>query len=139
MKHFVVNRGFVLVLNRGEELIDRLTNFCSSNNISSGWVNGLGAVSWLKLGFYNLDVRKYEYSEITQNLEITSLSGNISTNGGEKAIHLHGSFSDDDMRSYGGHVAEAIISGTCEIYLSSWVNKFERKYDPDTGLNLLAT
>ena len=71
-------------------------------------------------------------------MEITSLQGNVAWDGDEPVIHLHGTFSDESMQAFGGHIKELQVGGTCEILLHRWYkDALTRQADPATGLNLL--
>jgi len=125
-------------LDKGERLIESLIKLVKQNEINGAWLNGLGAVKWAELGFYDLPNKKYEWSKINRPLEILSLEGNIAWINNEPIIHIHGSFSDDKMQTLGGHVKELEVGGTCEIIINT-LNSSEllRLHDEDTGLNLL--
>jgi predicted DNA-binding protein with PD1-like motif len=130
--------NWLLRLEKGELLVESLTKLIKDENIRGAWVSGLGGVSWAELGFYSLDTKQYKWKKFEQALEITSLQGNIAWSGEELVLHLHGTFSDDNLQAYGGHVKEAEVAGTCEILLHRWYKPgLERSEDEETGLKLL--
>lgn len=128
---------YVLKFERGEEVVEALKQFCKKENISSAFFQGLGACSYLKLASYNLSEKNYEEREFNQNLEIANLVGNISTADGELVIHMHGTFSDHELRALAGHVLAVIISATCELMLTKFSKPMTRKLDPEIGLKFL--
>jgi hypothetical protein len=75
--------------------------------------------------------------KIEEEMEITSIIGNIAMLDDEYKVHAHITLSDRNMKVIGGHLNKAIISGACEIFLTKLDYKLSRKYDHDTGLNLL--
>lgn len=126
-------------LNKGDLLIDTLVKLAKQHNINGAWINGLGAAKWVEVGFYDLPNKKYNWSKINQPLEIVSLQGNIAWEDNVPIIHIHGTFSDHDMKTYGGHVKELEVGGTCEITLSILSDsKLLRYHDENTGLKLLS-
>ena len=66
-----------------------------------------------------------------------SLVGTITTKDGEFYAHLHMSAGDTEGRVLGGHLNEAVISATCELVLEIMDGTVERRFDPETGLNLM--
>lgn len=42
----------------------------------------------------------------------------------------------DDFSTFGGHLNECRISGTCELHLIKFPESIGRQYDPVTGLNI---
>jgi predicted DNA-binding protein with PD1-like motif len=57
--------------------------------------------------------------------------------GKEIIIHAHASFADKNMHPLAGHLVEAKISGTAEIFLTK-TKKLEKFYDQKTGFKLFS-
>ena len=51
-------------------------------------------------------------------------------------VHVHGTFGDKDMKTVGGHVVSAVVSGTLEIFFTKTQALVKAK-DPETGLQVL--
>lgn len=131
------NIGYVIRLEKGERLVEKLTEFCKEKNIHSGIFNGIGAVLAAEIGFYNLGKKEYEFKKFNQLLEIASLIGNVSLVDGEPFLHIHVVVSDNNFQCFGGHLKEAIVGATCEVYLTDFELTLVRKFDSEIGLNLL--
>ncbi|CAN5607372.1 hypothetical protein BH23PAT1_BH23PAT1_4560 [soil metagenome] len=85
-----------------------------------------------------MNARQYIWKKLDRLLEIVSLHGTLSWDGKEPHAHFHGVVSDEDMRTYGGHVREMEVGGTCELFVHVWNSaKLKRSDDPETGLKLL--
>jgi predicted DNA-binding protein with PD1-like motif len=128
---------YVLRFDRGEEVINQLLSFCKQEKIVSGFFVGLGACSFLKLASYNLEAKKYEEKEFSQDLEIGNLTGNIAHMDGELIAHMHGNFSDANLKAIAGHVMLMKVGGTCEIMFTKFDQPMNRNFDTETGLKLL--
>ncbi len=138
MKHVHNDNNWIIRLNKDERLMELLQKFVSEHNIHSAWISGIGGAQWVKLGFYDLKAKQYQWHEFSELLEIINLSGNIAWQNGKPVIHIHGTFSDRHMKAIGGHVKELVVGGTCEIFLSHWQgDQITRFTDNNTGLNLL--
>jgi len=131
------NRGYVLRLNKGEEIMETLTRFCVDNKIGSGLFSGIGAVLNAQIGFYHLDKKEYSFKTFEKPLEIISLIGNVSLVDHEPFLHVHVVLSDENYRAYGGHLKEAQVGATCEVYFFETEININRKLDEDIGLKLL--
>jgi len=130
--------NYLIRLDKGELLVESLTDFVKQQKIAGGWVSAVGAAASVELGFYVLEAKEYHWKKFEQLLEITSLQGNVAWKGEEPLLHLHGTFSDENMQAIGGHVKELEVGGTCEIFLHIWnSDQLTRYQDPETGLNLL--
>ena len=55
---------------------------------------------------------------------------------GEYYAHLHMSAGGADGSVVGGHLNRAIVSATCEMFITILDGTVERRFDGDTGLNL---
>jgi predicted DNA-binding protein with PD1-like motif len=128
---------YVITFKRGDEIISSLKDFCVEEKISSAFFHGLGGASYLKLAYFNLENKKYEEKEFSQDLEIATINGNIAVFENDLSVHAHGTFSDQEMKCLGGHVVSMRTGGTCEIMLTKFNQSMTRKLDPDTGLKLL--
>ncbi len=126
------NNTYIIRLEKGEELISCLGNFCQDQEIEGGTLIAIGATSHAKLGYLPAGSTQYQDKTFEGAFEVASLSGNIS----EDKIHLHAVISNADFQTFGGHVFELIASPTLEITLHKF-EKLTRKMDQKTGLTLL--
>ena len=130
--------NWLVRLHKGDLLIKSVAEIARKENVAGAWVMGLGAAAWAEVGFYDLKKQEYRWKKLDKTLEITSLQGNIGWEGDEPAIHIHGTFADENMQAFGGHVKELEAAGTVEILLHRWYDsKIQRKHDGETGLKLL--
>ena len=125
------------VLKRGQEIVGEIISFCSRNSIKSAYFSAIGAVSSVELGFYDIHRKQYRFKKFDEDLEVDSIAGNIAVIDGELVLHAHSTFSDSEMRVIGGHLKSAVVSGTCEVFLVPLRQDLVRKFDGDTGLNLI--
>lgn len=132
-------KNYLLRLFVGEDILESLQKFCHyHSNIGFGRIQGIGAVSAAKLGFFN--GTNYLVNSYSENLEIVSLSGNISVNEeeGGHIVHIHGVFGRKDGSCIGGHIFPGCtVSATCEIQIQVLEPKVVRKKDLNTTLKLL--
>lgn len=138
MKYRHDGYNYIVRLKKGDKLIESLTRLAKEQNIPSCWVSGIGGAESAELGFYDLQAQEYRWSKVNEPLEIASLQGNITWVDTEPAFHIHGVFAKRDLSTVSGHVREAIINGTCEIFLHRWYGEnLTKTIDPHTGLKLL--
>jgi predicted DNA-binding protein with PD1-like motif len=127
--------SFLIRLLKGEDILLSLQGICEKfPEIQAGWINGIGAVSQAKFGFF--DGEKYIETVLEENLEVLSLIGNISEN---QIVHLHGIFGKLDGNCIGGHILPGCITSvTCELEIMVFQPKISRVLDPVTNLKLLS-
>jgi len=128
---------FVLSLDNHVEVVEALAAFCSEKGILAGSVNGLGAVGEATFRFLDPATMKYVDKTFTEQMEITSLIGNISQKDGMPYLHLHLTASRRDYSCIGGHLLTARINGACELFVESYPEQYVgRRVDVETGLNM---
>ena len=137
MEYKKTDECWVIVLRKGERIIEKLTDFIETEGIRSGHLNAIGAVSEVELAHYNLEKKRYNTKQFSQALEIVSLMGNVTMKGNESIIHCHIVVGTNEMNLYGGHLKEATVAATCEIIFNELEEVVYKEQDEDTGLNLI--
>ena len=84
-----------------------------------------------------MHTREYKELNFTGTYEILSLTGNLTRMNNEPYVHLHITVGDEDCRSFGGHLVEARISATAEIFIHLLDTELSRIRDNEIGMNLL--
>ena len=106
------------------------------NNIRLGTVSGIGAADKATIGLFEPATKKYHSRELTGDMEITSLMGNISTQERDVYLHLHATLAGSSHQAIGGHLNSAVISATGEIVIDVIDGNVDRKFSQEIGLNL---
>jgi hypothetical protein len=128
-----IDHYYLIRLEKGEEIIETLTNFCRQNKIFSGYIQGLGAVLDAELALYSLSQKKYFTKIFQGDYEIINLFGTIS----EPKLHLHLTLGDQEMRTFGGHLKKGIVSVLAEIILVPGSLTIKRKMNLEIGQEVL--
>ena len=136
MQYRVFGDTYVVRLQRGEEVLACLRGLCEKESISLGTVSAIGAVNHVVVGVYRVDEQKYVANTFDGVMELTSLMGNITEKDGEPYLHLHATFGDLTGKVIGGHLNEAVVSATCELFVRKVEGHVGRRLDPETGLNI---
>lgn len=137
MQYQDTNRGYLVVINKTEDVISTLTDFAKAKNISNGVFRGIGAVESLTCGYYNLSEKEYHFKKYEQMLEVVNMTGNVMLKDGEPFIHVHGVFTDETNNAFGGHIKEMTVGVTLEVYLETLDSNCDRQRDEDIGLFLI--
>jgi len=137
MKQFDLGGDLLLVVDRGEELHTQLNNWAQQSSCKSAWLTGLGGASGITLGYYDLAGKTYHWQTFDEELEILSLTGNLSIVDGQPFWHIHGTFGRADYSVIGGRIKELTIGLTGELHITPLAPDITREYDAATGLKLL--
>jgi predicted DNA-binding protein with PD1-like motif len=128
---------YILRLETGEPVIETLAAFLREQEIRFANVSAAGAVEWLRLGYWNSRSAQYQYRDLEEQLEVVSFQGNAALKDGAPFLHIHGVFGRQDFSVYGGHVKEARVRPTLEVWLRTENVPVRRTRDEATGLDLL--
>jgi predicted DNA-binding protein with PD1-like motif len=137
MQYRKIEQIYVLRLEIGEEIITQLKNFCKELEIGSGKVSGIGVVRRATISYFDLPSGDYLHRDLSGNMEMTSLMGNISIMDGEPFPHLHVTLADKDFQLVAGHLSAGEIGVTGELVVEPFAETIERKINQESGLNLL--
>ena len=138
MKYRVYGDDYVIVMEKGEEILQVLTEVCRREQILLGTVTGIGAVGEVTLGVCNTEKCGYESRTYTGDFEIASCSGNISTMDGKTYLHIHMAAGNTEKgQCHGGHLNRGVISLTGEFFVHRIHGAVDREYSPEIGLNLI--
>ena len=138
----VTSRGeYVLRLERNEDVLPTITDFCTRKGILSGSFRAIGAVKDAKIGYYDLSKKEYGSKLYTDEMEVASMTGNVAQVDGKPFIHAHavlsGIAAGTENQPIGGHVFEAKVAVTLEVHLVAFNESISRSLDDDIGLKLL--
>ena len=127
---------FVVSIDNHQEMVAALAAFCEEQGILAGEVTGIGAVNHAVLRFLDPATKKYVDKTFEEQMEISSLVGNISEKDGKVYLHLHANFGRRDYTVIGGHLLCCTLNGACELVVKKFGCKVGRRFDESIGLNL---
>lgn len=80
---------YIVSIDNHTEIVKALNAFCKEKGIRSGSINGIGAIGELPLRFFNPKTKAYDDKTFREQMEISNLTGNISSMDGQVYLHLH--------------------------------------------------
>lgn len=136
---FTTAHHYLIRFDSDENVWDLLIEFCKQTALTTATFQAIGASKQITLSYYDLSKKEYLDTTITEDLEILTISGNISLLDKKHIIHAHGTFGKKDLSVIGGHIKKLVISATCELVLIPLKTPLTRRFDEKTGLNLLSS
>lgn len=133
------SKGYVLKLEPGEDLQETLGAFVTQKRIPSAFFQGIGALTEVELGYFDLAKNDYEKHSFGGHYELITASGNISVEADVPFVHTHVVLSDEKCQAIAGHLFKGIVAITVEIFLFPMDIALLREKDPKMnfkGLNL---
>ena len=138
MEYRKFGNDYVLRIDKGEEILQTVSQVCEKEGIRLGTVNGIGAVGDVTLGVFNREKFQYESQTYKGDFEIASCMGNISTMNGNTYLHIHMAVGNPEKGEvHAGHLNRGIISLTGEFFLHQIEGETDREYSSEVGLNLI--
>jgi uncharacterized protein len=129
---------FALIFETGDEIASVLQQFSKHQNLGGSSFKAIGALSYAKLGWFNLQTKKYDPACVLQEqVELLSLIGDIALKDGVPQVHAHVVVGRSDGAAYGGHLLEARVRPTCELILTESPTHLQKKLDPEVGIALI--
>ena len=135
MNYRKVNDKFFVSLQTGDLINESLRLIAVEENILNAWINGIGAIDNVKVGYMDVNNKKYQKRNFDEHYELLSLIGNITYKDGEPFVHTHVTFSNTECNVFGGHLFDAKITATGEIVLSLADSKIDREYNDNVGIH----
>jgi len=129
--------GWILRLDRGEEIVGSLATFAEREGIRAGFLSAIGAVGEAELGFFGPERGVYDRRTFTGDHEIGALTGNFSELEGRPFPHCHVVLSGPDFVAHTGHLFRGVVTVTCEIQVVTDPGVLRRVARPDLGFNPL--
>ncbi len=130
---------YVLVFAKNDEIISGLTEFAQKYNVTAAHFKGLGDAMRAKVGWYEKSNKQFKVIPIDQPAEITSLIGNITMNNGKPVVHAHINLADSNGMVHGGHLLEAFIFPTLEVFVTVEPTTMYKKMYEEAGAFVIDT
>ncbi len=126
-------------IGKGEDVIPELKKIAKELRIRGGSIVLLGALSEAKLGYYDMEKKKYEELPLKFDglLEMTG-NGFIAEYDGEPVIHIHVSLGDE-CSSYTGHMMEEgnKVGAVVEYTIFVFEDEVIKVDDSESGLKII--
>jgi hypothetical protein len=131
-------KTFAIIMDTGDEIVDCLKQFAASQKLSGSSFKAIGALSFVKLGWFNWESKQYEVAaEFNEQVELLSLIGDIALKDSEPQVHAHLVVARRDGTAHGGHLLKACVRPTCELILTESPEPLRKRLDPESGIALI--
>ena len=136
MNYRVIDKTILLSLSKGAFINKSIKKVFEQEKLKFGWISGIGAIYNAHIGFYDTENKRYISKVFEEDCELLSISGNVTYLESEYFIHTHVSISNQNFKTFGGHLFDAQIAAAGEFKISLFDCKIDRKLSTDIGLNL---
>ncbi len=128
------NNTYFVYLEKGESVVEELTNFCKKHNILNGHISGIGAMNNIVLGAYDSDSKEYIKRTFKEDHELITYQGNIMLLNSEPFIHAHITIGNHKMEIFGGHLFRMNVAVVGEFIINKIEGNSKRTFNGEIGL-----
>ena len=128
---------YALIFESGDEVMETLKTFASEHKLKASRFTAIGAFSKAELGFFDFDIKDYKKIPVDEQVEVLSLTGDVTLYGDESKLHVHVVLGRSDGAAIGGHLLSATAHPTLEVILEKSPGYLQRRIDDETGLPLI--
>ena len=128
---------YAVIFQRGDEILSGLTDFAIQNKITSAHFTGIGAIKDATLGWLDLDAKAYHPIHVDQQVEVLSMIGDVANFNGKPVVHAHMVLGKRDGSTVGGHLWEAHVNPTLEVFVSVDAEPLQKKLDEQSGMKVI--
>ena len=125
-----------IVFDKGDRVMEGLADLARRENIRAARFTGIGAFSGAEVGVFDRQKRGYETFTVDGATELLGILGDIAWVNDEPAVHAHVALGRADGSALGGHLIEATVFPTLELFLTIWPSEIAKSHDEETDLNL---
>jgi hypothetical protein len=130
-------KNYVILLAKGDEVVSGLTDFARENKVTSASFTAIGAFSHATVAWFDDSKKEFKLNPINQQVELASMIGNITLVNDKPAVHTHVSIASSDGTVRGGHLINAFVFPTLELFMTVYPVPLHKQPDEATGLELI--
>jgi uncharacterized protein len=129
-------RSYAVILGKGDEIMSGMTAFAERERLVAAHFTAIGAIQSGLFGWFDKEVKAYRNLPLNEQAEVASLVGDIGIVNGKPAVHIHAVAVPSDGIARGGHVLNATVWPTLEVFLTAYPTALMKELDPETDLEL---
>ena len=126
-----------LIFDTDDEVISTLESHAKRTGIKAAHFIALGAFRSATLAYFDWKTKEYVQIPVDEQVEVTSLVGNIGVHDGDPAVHVHCVLGRRDGSTITGHLLEGHVRPTLELFLTAYDDQLVRRVDDLSGLPLI--
>jgi uncharacterized protein len=130
-------KEYAVIFAKGDEAFSGLMDFADKFHVTNGHFTAIGALNGAVLGWFDTQKKMYKEIPINGQLEVASMIGDIALYDGKPALHTHMVVGHPDGTASCGHVIEAHVFPTLEVFVTVNVVPLYKRFDPETDLTLI--
>jgi predicted DNA-binding protein with PD1-like motif len=142
LRHRFVSSGpegqktYAVIFAVGDEVLSGLTEFAEHENIQAAHLSAIGGFRHGLFGWFDEGRKAFRDIPVDQQVEVCSLLGDIGLADGKPQVHIHGVVAFETGETRGGHLLEAYVGPTLELFLTAYPEPLIKVHHEATNLSL---
>jgi predicted DNA-binding protein with PD1-like motif len=129
-------RSYAVIFGKGDEIMSGMTAFAQRERLVAAHFTAIGAIESGLFGWFDKQYKAYRNLPVNEQAEVASLVGDIGLVDGKPAVHIHAVVVPKDGIARGGHLLQATVWPTLEVFLTAYPAPLMKELDPATDLDL---
>ena len=131
-------KTYAVVLAQGDQVQAALATFAKDQHVVDAHFSAIGAVRDPEVAWFDESRKQYKAMALHEQMEVLTLSGDIAVGvDGKPVVHTHLVLARSDGEAWGGHLIEATVSPTLELFVTTYPEPLHKRLDPATDLQLI--
>ncbi len=130
-------KEYAVIFAEGDEAFSGMLAFAQQYHVTSAHFTAIGGVKRATLGWFDIQREMFKKIPIDSQSEVLSMIGDIALYQGKPVVHAHMVVGTSDGSARGGHLLEAIIWPTLEVFVTVDPIAMQKAFDPQTRLTLI--
>lgn len=126
-----------LIFETDDDVMTSLEAHARRTGMKAAHFVALGAFRSATLAYFDWKTKEYLEIPVDEQVEVTSMVGNIGVHDGDLVVHAHCVLGRPDGSAITGHLLEARVRPTLELFLTAYDHQLVRRMDDDSGLPLI--
>ena len=127
-----------LIFESDDEVVSTLEAFAEDQDVRGAHFTALGAFRSATLAYFDWETKEYRDIPVEEQVEVVSLVGDIGRKeDGSVVVHAHCVLGRRDGSTVAGHLMEAAVRPTLELFLQVAPTELSRRPDEESGLDLI--
>ncbi len=132
-------RSWALVFETDDRVVETLEAFAREHDVRGGHLRALGGFREATLAYFDWDEKAYQEIPIEEQVEVAALVGDVARKAEDDAVevHIHCVLGRKGGAAVAGHLMEARVRPTLELFLVDEGVTLPKEEDEASGLTLI--
>jgi uncharacterized protein len=142
LQHRLISSGshgektYAVIFGIGDEVLSGLTELAEHENIQAAHLSAIGGFHHALFGWFDEGKAAFRNIPIDHQVEVCSLLGDIGLAEGKPQVHIHGVVGFPTGETKGGHLLNAYVGPTLELFMTTYPEPLIKEHHEDTDLSL---